>query len=80
MIVQETEVAKWGNSLGVRVPQTVAKQLGITAGSVVSISVEEGKIVIARGYTLAEMLASIPEDGLPAVADWGEPVGKEEFI
>jgi antitoxin MazE len=75
-----TDVSKWGNSLGIRIPQAYAKQLGITADSKVNISVEDGKIVISRGVSFDDMMASLSAVNLPVAEDLGSPVGREELI
>ena len=56
----QIKVAKWGNSLGVRIPSDVAARIGLTEGSRVDVeSASNGRIVITRSrrrYTLAELL------------------------
>ena len=39
-------IAKWGNSLAVRIPQAIAEQMQIQAGSEISMDIIDGKIVL----------------------------------
>lgn len=73
-------VNKWGNSLGLRIPQPVANKVGLTAGSVVSIEVVDDTIVISpvrRKYQLDELLEGVTPELIGGEYDWGEPVGRE---
>jgi antitoxin MazE len=73
-------INKWGNSLGVRIPQPVANQLGFTVGTVVTMEVVDNKIVISpvrKKYQLDELLAGITPESIEGEYDWGEPVGNE---
>jgi antitoxin MazE len=71
------EIAKWGNSLAFRIPQKVAKEIGLDEGSKVTVSVQSGKMVIARSYSLEELCAQITPENNPVFNDWGNPIGKE---
>lgn len=42
----ETIVKKWGNSLGIRIPKHIAKELSLKDGSSVDIEDKEGEIII----------------------------------
>ena len=73
-------INKWGNSLGVRIPQPVANKLGFTAGTVVMMEVVDNKIIISpvrKKYRLVELLDGITPESIEGEYDWGEPVGKE---
>jgi antitoxin MazE len=56
----QVQIARWGNSLGVRVPRDVAIRAGLTEGTRVDIeATEDGRIVISpshRRFTLDELL------------------------
>jgi antitoxin MazE len=65
-------VAKWGNSLGVRVPKSIATRFGLKEGSEVSIEAEGGRIVISpkvRSYTLAELLVGTTPEAMHEAFD-----------
>lgn len=80
-MTQVQTVAKWGNSLGIRVPSAIAKQLDLKEGMQVVVSVVDDKLVIQperrKKYTLDELLDGMtPEQCHPEV-EMGEPVGNE---
>ena len=61
-----TQIAKWGNSLAVRLPRTVAEAAGLREGATVDLDVVDGVVRLASArphYTLDELLAGItPEN------------------
>lgn len=78
-----TKVQKWGNSLGVRIPRSVAAAARLEAGASVEIAPVAETIVIrpvkpAR-YRLSDLLAGIKRTNLHAAVDTGAPVGRESF-
>ena len=57
---RNTHIQKWGNSLGVRIPIELAKQLNLHPGSHVSIEIEGDRIIIqSPQYNLDTMLNGI---------------------
>jgi antitoxin MazE len=42
----QTRVQKWGNSLGLRIPRSLADQIGLGAGTAVSLSAKDGALVV----------------------------------
>jgi len=72
-----TAVQKWENSLGVRIPHDVARQVRLTEGTR-STCCRGGRIVVhpVTVPTLAELLARVPRGKRPKLVDWGRPVGK----
>lgn len=75
-----TEVARWGNSLALRLPRPLADQAGIAEGCPVEISVEAGVLVIrptVPRYSLDELLAGITPDNLPDESFDDAPRGQE---
>jgi antitoxin MazE len=79
------EFAKWGNSLAVRIPAALAKQVGAREGRAAEIMVENGALVLKpirrsekrRRYTLEELLQGMTEENLHPKTEWGPPRGKE---
>jgi antitoxin MazE len=75
-------VNKWGNSLGVRIPQPLASEVGLTIGTVVNIEVVDKKIVISpvpKKYQLEELLVGVTPELIGGEYEWGDPVGAEEW-
>jgi antitoxin MazE len=73
-------VARWGNSLGLRIPRDVADQAGLRAGSRVEIVAENGRVVISPArprYLLADLLAGMTPEAMHEAFDWGPDVGRE---
>ncbi|MGQ0502825.1 MAG: AbrB/MazE/SpoVT family DNA-binding domain-containing protein [Panacagrimonas sp.] len=80
----QVKLAKWGNSLGVRLPGPVLAETKLVAGSTVEVVAENGgirlKLVKARkrkGYTLEELLKGITPENVHPEMDWGPDVGRE---
>ncbi|BBC22370.1 AbrB/MazE/SpoVT family DNA-binding domain-containing protein [Pseudanabaena sp. ABRG5-3] len=76
-------IAKWGNSLAVRIPQAIAEQVQIQAGSEISIDIIDGKIVLTphrrKKYTLDELLDGMASEHLHAEVSTGVSVGNEAW-
>jgi antitoxin MazE len=75
-----THVSKWGNSLGIRLPKSLLKDLGISVSSKVAISVQDGCIIIkpvSRDYDLDELVEGITPENRHGEMDWGPSVGAE---
>lgn len=77
----QVQIAKWGNSLGLRVPRAVAESVGIGEGTRVDIEARpDGTIVVRKAksrYTLEELIAGMtPDNGHPALID-DAPRGSE---
>lgn len=74
-------VTKWGNSLAIRIPQYIAKELSLAEGTEVELSVLDGSLVInpkkPQKYTLEELVEQITPENCHAEVDTGEAVGKE---
>jgi antitoxin MazE len=64
-------VAKWGNSLAVRIPQHLAKELELIAGNLVI------KPKRQKQYSLDELIAGITPTNRHAEIDTGMSVGEE---
>ncbi|HBA87812.1 MAG TPA: AbrB/MazE/SpoVT family DNA-binding domain-containing protein [Geobacter sp.] len=72
---------KWGNSLAVRLPKSMAEECGIEADSPVEILRQEDCIIIKalvkRQISLETLLSGITEDNLHSEIPTGTPAGKE---
>ena len=74
-------VQKWGNSLAVRIPKPFAHDAEVKEGTVLNLSVSQGKLVAApvrkKKFTLKQLLAKVSKDNLHAEVDTGPSVGSE---
>ena len=77
-----TQVSKWGNSLGLRLPKSVAREAQLDEGDTVDVSVDHGAIVIRPSrprYSLEELVGRITTRNRHDESDWGTPVGHEAW-
>lgn len=76
-------VQKWGNSLALRIPKPFAEDAGVKEGTVVDLSVSEGRLVAApirkKKITLRQLLAKVNRGNLHPEADAGTSVGRESW-
>jgi antitoxin MazE len=79
----QTRVQKWGNSLGVRIPRGLADELGLGAGTEISLTAKDGELVLRPSLPsrlrLADLLAGITPENIHASVDTGDAVGSEAF-
>ena len=80
----KVKVAKWGNSLAVRLPKKLADDLALAPGKTVELEKEGRKLTIEPAaptiphYRLEDLLAQIPPGAEPPpLVDWGPDVGAE---
>jgi antitoxin MazE len=76
----KAQVAKWGNSLAVRIPKAVAERARLREGDAIVIEALEGHIEVrpAEGVpTLEELVAQITPENRHGEIDWGPDVGQE---
>jgi len=75
----EAVVRKWGNSLGIRIPSHIIRELSLKDGSYVDIN-DKGKVITIKPVEkpkLSEMLAGINEQNIHKEIETGGPAGKE---
>ena len=80
-------VAKWGNSLGIRIPAAIAEALSVKSGDKVSYELSGNTMVIKKEPSTAELfeafygkpLSMLTEKDLGpgGELDWGNNVGGE---
>jgi len=78
-----TKVQKWGNSLGVRIPRGLAEELGLGAGTEVSLTARDGELVLRPSVPsrlrLVDLLAGVTPENIHTCVDTGDAVGAEAF-
>ena len=73
-------IQKWGNSLGLRIPIRLAKQLQLHPGSPVMIEIEDGRIIIQPPkYDLDTMLKGIKKQNAHHLLLEDKKQGNEEW-
>lgn len=75
-------VAKWGNSLALRIPAAFAREIAIREGASVEISVEDGVLLVrpvdeTHVYDLDDLLGKITEENHHGEIAAGRSVGNE---
>lgn len=74
-------IQKWGNSLAVRIPKTLASEAHLAQEAEVEISVSKGKLIVVpikkQEYDLKELVSEITEENLHNEDIWGPAVGRE---
>ncbi|MCI0419576.1 MAG: AbrB/MazE/SpoVT family DNA-binding domain-containing protein [Acidobacteria bacterium] len=77
------QVQKWGNSLALRIPKPFAQDAAVKEGTLVDVSVSEGKLVVTpvrkRTITLKQLLTKVHRGNLHGEVDSGPPVGREAW-
>ena len=78
-----TTVQKWGNSLGIRIPKSVAEQVDLRTGTEVEFETTGGVLIVRpsrtrrRRHTLAALLAKAKGPSPHRRLQSDHPVGRE---
>jgi antitoxin MazE len=76
-----TKIQRWGNSLGLRIPKSLAQETAVQEGSTVDLAAEQGRLVIrpvrSRKYRLGDLLRGIRRAHLHGEVPTGPAVGRE---
>ena len=74
-------VQKWGNSLAVRIPKSLALESQLGQNTLIEMSLEAGKIVLVHiapaELTLDQLLEGVTPNDLHRETETGEAVGHE---
>jgi antitoxin MazE len=76
----KAKIARWGNSLGVRIPRDIAGRVGLSEGSSVEIEARNDRIVLSRAkprYRLDDLLSGMTPRAMRTAFDWGPEKGRE---
>ncbi|HEV8532714.1 MAG TPA: AbrB/MazE/SpoVT family DNA-binding domain-containing protein [Methylomirabilota bacterium] len=77
------QIQKWGNSLALRIPKPFAEEAAVREGTVVDLSLTEGKLIAvpaAKGrVTLRRLLRKVTKDNLHKEVDFGSAAGREAW-
>jgi antitoxin MazE len=76
-----THFSKWGNSVALRIPAAVAKELDVTDGRAAEITVKDGSLVVTPVpgpvYTLDSLLAGMTPENVHDEFATNSAVGNE---
>jgi len=78
----KTRVQKWGNSLALRIPRSLAREAGLRANAPVELSVFVGSLVVKpvpQSLTLDDLLRGVTEDNIAGEWDTAKAVGSETW-
>ena len=79
----ETRIGKWGNSLALRIPQSVAASMGITLNAAVELTPRGEQLVVSvlnrSPAELDDLLSRVTEDNLHGEVETGPSVGGEAW-
>ena len=77
---ENVHILKWGASLAVRIPRSIAEQWGVKEGTAIEIIPRGDRLVLRKkAYDLNIMLAAVGPDNLHTEVDAGPPQGDEDW-
>ena len=75
------KIRKWGNSLALRIPKSMAGDVHMTDGSAVDLLVKDEALVVrpvrAKVYRLDALLGQVKSGNIHKEIGLGDPVGRE---
>jgi len=78
-----TRIKKWGNSLALRIPRPLALEVGLEEEAEVTLTLADGKLIIAPvpelEWTLEGLLAHVTPENLHDEVDTGTARGREAW-
>jgi antitoxin MazE len=82
-IYMKAVLQKWGNSLALRIPRTVAAEIAVGEGHSVDLQVNKGRLVVAplakKRYELADLVSQISAKNRHEEMGSGKPRGAESW-
>ena len=81
----KVQLAKWGNSVGLRVPKAACEALDVSPGQELDLTIVGGELRLRPitpipRYRLEDLIAEMDRLGIenePETVDWGPDVGAE---
>lgn len=76
----QARIARWGDSLGIRLPKAIIEQIGLVEGAQVDVTTEDDRIVISPArprYRLANLIEGMTPEAIRDTFDWGDDQGRE---
>lgn len=75
-----TQMQKWGNSYGVRIPKAILDRMELEPGVQFEVREQDGAILLIPALarpTLADLLEKVTPENLHGEVDMGLPTGNE---
>ncbi len=77
----EIKLQKWGNSLGIRLPSNILKEMNLKINDLIKLEKVEDKIIISksnnRKISLRDRFKNYEGENLAKEFSWDSPRGKE---
>lgn len=76
----KTNLARWGNSLAVRLPKDVTEELHLSEGAALDIRIEGGVLLLRPAsprYELKDLLRGVTRERMRKAWSWGPDKGRE---
>jgi len=75
----QAQLTRWGSSLGLRIPKSLAGRFRLTEGMRVTLEPDGDRIVISMSprYTLASLLEGMTPDAMQDAFAWDDDQGRE---
>jgi antitoxin MazE len=78
-----TTIQRWGNSLAVRIPKTLAQETAFGEGDEVDLRADDDRIVLERPqpthYRLGDLLAGVTKANRHDAVEFGAPASREAW-
>jgi antitoxin MazE len=80
--MMRVQFAKWGDSVALRMPGPLMREIGAGDGTSATIVVKDGSLIItpvadASTYDLSHLLDAISDENIHGEIETGDPVGNE---
>jgi antitoxin MazE len=79
----KTTIQRWGHSLAVRIPKTLAQETALDEGDEVDLRADDDRIVVERpqprSYRLRDLLAGVSKANRHPAIDSAGPISRESW-
>ena len=79
----KTHIAKWGNSLALRIPRPMAAEVGLSVDAIVELTARGEELVVSvvkqPSTQLDILLAGVTEENIHGEVDSGPAIGGEAW-
>ncbi len=74
------KIQKWGNSLAVRIPRSLAIEAHFERDTAVEVTLRDGELVVSpteASYSLKDLLDQVTDENKHSEVDYGPAIGAE---